>query len=80
MLISKIISGWQTRVDRVAIEAALVQREGIVLNVTGPHESKCSGIERATCAFVKRLIARVQEGATSVDTVKENVDADDRQA
>lgn len=34
---------------------------GIVLNVAGPRESKCPGIEKATCAFVRRLIARVQE-------------------
>ena len=43
--------------------AAQLQREDLVLNVAGPRESKCPGIEQATCAFVKRLIARVQEGA-----------------
>ena len=34
---------------------------GIVLNVAGPRESKCPGIEQATCAFVKCLLMRVQE-------------------
>ena len=53
---------WLSRV------AAQLQREEIVLNIAGPRESKCPGIEQATCAFIKRLIARVQEGAAPIET------------
>ena len=49
------VLAWLSRV------AAQLQREEIVLNVAGPRESKCPGIEQSTCAFIKRLLARVQE-------------------
>ena len=52
--------------------AAQLQREEIVLNVAGPRESKCPGIEKATCAFIKRLIARVQEGSAPLKQEKQN--------
>jgi len=32
-------------------------KDSLVLNVAGPRESKCEGIQKATYAFVKRLIA-----------------------
>ena len=49
------VLAWLSRV------AAQLQGEDLVLNVAGPRESKCPGIEKSTCAFIKRLIARVQE-------------------
>ena len=56
------VLAWLSRV------AAQLQGEDLVLNVAGPRESKCPGIEQATCAFIKRLIARVQEGAAPIET------------
>ena len=34
---------------------------GIVLNVAGPRESKCPGIQAKTKAFIKRLIEASRE-------------------
>lgn len=64
------VLAWLSRV------AAQLQGEDLVLNVAGPRESKCPGIEQATCAFVKRLIARVQEGSAPLKQEKQH--ADDR--
>ena len=64
------VLAWLSRV------AAQLQGEDLVLNVAGPRESKCPGIERATCAFIKRLIARVLEGSAPFKQEKRN--ADDR--
>ena len=56
------VLAWLSRV------AAQLQGEDLVLNVAGPRESKCPGIEQATSAFIKRLLAHVQENAITVET------------
>ena len=38
--------------------AAQLQREDIVLNVAGPRESKCPGIQESTYRFINQLITR----------------------
>ena len=42
--------------------AAGLGKEGLVLNVAGPRESKCKGIEMATFGFIQELIAAVRRG------------------
>ena len=42
--------------------AADLKHEDLVLNVAGPHESKCPGIQESTRAFVTRLIERLKQG------------------
>ena len=64
------VLAWLSRV------AEQLQGEDLVLNVAGPRESKCPGIEKSTCAFIKRLIARLQEGSAPLKQEKRN--ADDR--
>ena len=68
MLISKIISGGQTGVDRGAIAAA--QELGFPYGglipkgrlATGPRESKCPGIQESTRRFITQLITRCVKG------------------
>ncbi len=44
--------------------AANVQHEDLVLNIAGPRESKCPGIEKSTYDFVAKLIESVKEQET----------------
>ena len=40
--------------------AAELGKDGLVLNVAGPRESKCKGIEKATFEFIQKLIFAVE--------------------
>lgn len=41
-----------------------LKHEDLVLNVAGPRESKCPGIQESTRTFVVRLIERLKQDAT----------------